>query len=358
MSDRLKAVWSGTPQWDAWLKHHRGSKSEARMLVCQAEVRPFFAPSEWPPETPRADRLTRNGFDHATRTPVDTLPIERRSLGDGELDEIADRLTARQERTDADGEQARLRTKTLTRSDAQREAALNAAANNERPNVADCDDLGTIEVVDPHEEAELEHVGRGQPMMRRRRNVPRQIRVVSLRNDPVGLMAKRHQLGDDHDEAVFRLRVARLYEATYAQAEIGGARGLDPMKDIVDGGMFVMPDTDARIKAQKRLAEFDRALGVDGVAIVRAVLVIKYDIKTLAEAYRGVPATPTAAARNVSYYSTRFQECLDRVGETAGLKPRPTRGRTPRDRFAKMDGMGAGNTALYTAIHRAKVIPR
>jgi hypothetical protein len=346
MSDRLKAIWSGTQQWAAWLRHHRGTKAEARMLSCMAEVKPFHVPSEWPPEAPRADRLTVS-----PAAPTYTANIDRPSIAEGQLDEIAGRLEAKAERDEKEAEEKRRRSKNQSRADALRDAALNAAANNERPNVDDNDELDVIAVVDPHEEMEMEHLGRGSPMLHRKKNAPKQLRVVSLRDDPVGRMAKRGNLADNHEDRDLRLRAARYYESLYARAEIGGARGI-AYREHIDGGRFETPDTDARLLAHRRLGELDGALGVDGVTIVRAVLVTKWELKTLARA-RG-----EANDRYLTFLGFRFRECLDCIATTAGIKQRPHRGHVPRDRFAAMDAPAAGSDALYTAIHRAKVTPR
>jgi len=277
--------------------------------------------------------------------------MDRPSIAEGQLDQIAGRLEARADRDEKEAEEKRRRAKTQNRADAIRESALTAAANNERPNVDDCDDLDVLAVVDPHEETEMENLGRGSPMLHRRRNVPKQLRVVSLRDDPVGRMAKRGNLADNHEDRDLRLRAARYYESLYARAEIGGARGI-AYKEHIDGGRFEMPDTDARLLAHRRLGELDGALGVDGVSIVRAVLVSKWELKTLARS-RG-----DSSDRYLTFLGFRFRECLDCIATTAGIKQRPNRGRIPRDRFAAMDGPGAGTDALYTAIHRAKVTPR
>jgi len=350
MNGRLKAIWSGTPQWDAWLKCHKGSKIELIMVRCAHAMRPFFTVSEWPPDAPRAERLTP-----APVTPTETPPDHLRTVDcrshqiDAVIDDMLGRLRTKAARDAEAAEQKRRRSKTHKRAEAIREAALTAAANNERPNVDDNDDLDVLAVVDPHEEMQMEHIGGGSPMLRRKKTAPKQLRVVSLRNDPVGRMAKRGNLADDHEERDLRLRAARWYESLYARAEIG-ARGI-AYKEHIDGGRFEMPDTDVRLLAQRRLGELDTALGVDGVAIVRAVLVTKWELATLARA-RG-----DTSERYLTFLGFRFRECLDCIAATTGIKQRPNRGRAPRDRFAAMDGAGGSNAALYTAIHRAKVTP-
>jgi hypothetical protein len=391
MSEIVKILpW--TPEWNAWMTYHGGGKESARMMECiTAAVRAraqwlhrllaeilssdipsddveiqehpsgrtvvairgiqrheavfeaaWSAPAQWPPySTPQPDRVTRT----MPAAPDTISSLQRPSITEERYKAVEDRLTAHAERTEREKEQDARRAKTTAGAESALVKALKAVDANEYPDVSTCDDLDIIEVVDPNEEMEMERIGRGPPMLKRKINAPLRRRVVSLREDPVGRMAKRGQLGD-RDERQVRVRASRYYEGLYARAEIGGARGIDPSKDFVDGGTFIMPDTDTRLAAQRLLCDLDAALGGVGVEIIRAVLIYKWTLLMFAESKGG------GHWRQVAYHGDRFKAALDAIAKLAGFKPRPNRPVHHDDRHASA-GELADNPELHRAIKRA-----
>lgn len=393
MSEQLVAISPGATGWNEWLAYHNGTKIHDKMLAAVAAVtrrraqwlqallaeifssdiptadvaiteRPdgsgaiairgvelhtftlkatWLVPSVLPPSRLRRDRVTRR-----EAAPASSLPAagERRSAADGELDAVAARVSVRQERSEKESDVARRRRKSQARAEKVLESALDAAAQNNYPDVEAAEDLGLVLVSDPDEAIELELVGSGPPMTRRK-TTPLRHRVVSLREDVVGRMAKRGQLGMDETERDLRLRAARHYEATYARAEIGGARGINPMQDKVDGGRFATPDTDARLAAQARLRTLDAALGHYGVAIVRAILVAKWDVGKLADTHG------ESGEQGARYYGRRFKECLDCIAAVTGIKQRARPAVGHHDEHAHM-ARAADSLELHRAIQAAR----
>jgi hypothetical protein len=122
MSDRLVPISAGTPQWDAWLKHYRGSKTEMRMLACQRKTRPFLVVAflvvaQGPPETRRADRMRKA----ATAAPIEFG--EHRTLADGEVDAVADHFEKIEERREEETAELKKHRKPVGERNARRAAS-------------------------------------------------------------------------------------------------------------------------------------------------------------------------------------------------------------------------------------------
>jgi len=233
---------------------------------------------------------------------------------------------ARAERNEAERDLQKRRAKDKRRAEVLLEAALLAARNNQVPFVDDADDLRVIEVIDPLEEQELEKLGDGPAMIRRKKVEP-QKRIVSLKTDPLGRMAKWRQLSDHGappdrtaEQIRWREEAGRFYENLYARVEIGGARGIDFTREVVDGGGFATPDTDARLVAQRRFGEINKILG-GHVPLVRAVLLEKRDIAQIAAAQGDESRTNKNRLRN------SFCAALDIIAGHLGFLPRPKRAR-------------------------------
>jgi hypothetical protein len=204
MGDRLISIEAGTPQWDAWLKHYRGTKNEMRMLDCRRQAQSFRVVSEWPPDAPRPD--------HVRPTPA-PAPIEfgeHRTPTDGEVDAVADRLAAVGQRHDEETAEQKKRRKLLGKRAHELEQALEAARFNQRPALDQADDYDAI--VDPNEAEELVLVGKGPPMRIKRLRPKMRLRVVALRDDPIGQLAKRHMLGhgEERDDRLLAAHLAGL----------------------------------------------------------------------------------------------------------------------------------------------------
>jgi hypothetical protein len=255
------------------------------------------------------------------------------------------------ERQKAEAEDNKKRVRAAKKIDDRLHVALVAVQHNDRPMVDELAGFDVIEVADPEEDVKLERVGRGPLMVTRGKAKALRKRVVSLRDDAVGRMAKRGELGNAEERAI-RLRAARYYEGIYYRAEICGTSAIDPRKDIVDGGFFVIADTDVRLAAQAMLRDIDRGLGSEGVAVVRAVLVRKCEIAQFAEE-KGLIVTSRAGRERKRLLRRRFLDCLDGIAKDAGFFPRPAQGRVARDTHLAMADV-RGNPELHRAIRRAE----
>lgn len=137
--------------------------------------------------------------------------------------------------------------------------------------------------------------------------------VRSLRDDPLGRLHARGQLstGDD-PHGMVKLEAGRRWQDLYEAIEIGGARGIDTTKDVVDGGRGPTDQlTDHRLKAAKKLALADQALGQQGRWLVRAVLGQRLFVKDVA-AIMGLPPN----RRSTDYVADRLRECLGTLALT------------------------------------------
>lgn len=273
MTDRLKAISPGTPQWDAWLAHYRGTKSEARMLVCMAEARPFHAISEWPPEAPRADRLTSRSISTAPPSAHSFSIIDCRSHQiDALLDEIAERRAAKLVRDAAENEAAKRQRKATKHAEQTFEAARTAVLEGHEPYCNGAEHLGVARVVDPDDDV-------------------LRTKITALRDDPVGQMHRRGQLLTDEEKkkhtpqsvADGRLEAARRWQVLYECAEIGGAKAIDPSKEPVDGGRFVEPNTEASASARDRLHAVRRKLGFIAISGSQRILAERLLVWVLGE---------------------------------------------------------------------------
>lgn len=246
--NRLKPISPGTPQWDAWLAHYRGTKTYDRMLVCLADARPFLAIAEWPPDMPRAERLTRLQRQPDAKS---LAAVARASVPEGAIDQIAHRLEAKQNRDDAQRKANKQRNKHVARVENTLDRAREAALAGNVPTINDTDVFGTVVVDDPDDRV-------------------RRVKITSLKDDPIGQMHRRGQLLTEDEKqkrvpqivADARLAAARRWQALYERAEIGGARAIDPAKEPVDGGRFVEPDADSGISARDQLRALRPKLGM------------------------------------------------------------------------------------------------
>jgi hypothetical protein len=208
------------------------------------------------------------------------------------------------------------------------ETALADVAERRVPYINGRDDLGVHYVSDPHDA-----------------NGEVRAKIVNLRDDPVGQMAKRGQLGDSITETEMRLKAARRWQRLYELAEIGGARGIDPTRDIVDGGRFEMPDTDARLSAQAQLNELRQALGIVGDRIVTWVLGHKYDLKKV------ILLLGRSGQWEQRALGVRFRECLDTIASELGISIEAKGARGPRRARDVFDE--AARYAWSPQLHRA-----
>jgi hypothetical protein len=167
--------------------------------------------------------------------------------------------------------------------------------------------------------------------------------------------------GEERDD---RLLAARIWQAYYERAEIGGARGLDPSKDIVDGGQFVMPETEQRLRAQEKLHELREAVGkIKELRILGSRLLtwVLGDKKTLTEVadILGIELELTPQEQACLSLAAHLRNCLDIVAGELGIttdasRIGPRRRRRDRyDRDAQAVDRHKKNPALQVAVHRA-----
>lgn len=219
--------------------------------------------------------------------------------------------------------------------------ALAAVREGQLPHLDKSDDYGTRVIEDPFE------------IRRADGSRSKSVKIVALRDDPIGRMHKRGQLerandrdGNDPD---IRLAAARRWQSLYEHAEIGGARGVDFTRDVVDGGTLKLPDTDGRLMAQSELLELDCTLGSEGASLVRRVLGERREIADVAH------QMGAHSDREKRYVGHRLIECLDTLAKEMGLMAsRPARG--PRRAPDEWDKVAAysDQPRLVDAIRRAQ----
>lgn len=123
------------------------------------------------------------------------------------------------------------------------------------------------------------------PQMRERGgeivHIPDRIRVErSLRDDPLGQMHSRKQIGEAQYHA------GRRFQETW-EAAGKSLRSSGDIREHVDGGQIASDGiTDKRMKAGKILAEWRSALGRDAYAFLEAVLIDKRTIRDIADTSR------------------------------------------------------------------------
>jgi hypothetical protein len=127
----------------------------------------------------------------------------------------------------------------------------------------------------------------------------------NLRDDP---LARLHSKGVI-DQAQFD--AARAFQDDWEIAE-RGPRAIDPGKEAVDGGRMPEPVTDEQIAAVKRLSRVDRALGLDGSALTRDILIKRKSYQQIAERRRLYGHSWN------DYFGLRFRECLGRMTTVYG----------------------------------------
>lgn len=329
MARQMQTIEPDTESWRAWLAYHRGTKNELVMLSCRRQGRAFKAWTEFPPEHARADRVTRRAEPPTAARP------DRRSIGEGEIDAIATRMEARAERDAEDTDQRSALRKTSDKRERTRDRALTKVQIGDAPDVEKVAHLGTVAVLDPGEEAEVFAGKRGVHQLAKR------LKVVNLRDDPVGQMAKREQI------TAAQLEAARRWQAWHDAAQIGSVRSFDPTAINVDGGQLREVVTDAHRAAVKRLVSADRQLGERGAMIVRRILGDRMTIVQLG-AIMGV-----STEKELKRLGWRVRECLDTLVKATGVVVEGAASLAPRDEAAMM-AQYAHKPALHRAAHAAK----
>lgn len=177
--------------------------------------------------------------------------------------------------------------------------AMAAVRIGEVPDVGSEEALGTVKIFDPYEERAWRDGHSARPVAR--------VKVVSLRDDPLGRLHARGQV----DEAQYV--AGRKWQEYHHDAEIGTIKAIDTTRDVVDGGAMADAMTDRQFKAIGKMARYDRVLGQEGCALVRLILGQRMFIPQVM-AMHG-----ETSERMSRYFSQRFQECLETLAKEMGL---------------------------------------
>ena len=338
----------GSAEWQAWLAYHRGTKTEMRMLACLVGTpRPWLARSKMPPASPSPAAM-RPSIPQVAGSWAP--PAVHASAPEGRIDQIVERMEVAEIRNAKENETEKRRRKKAKHSDDTLEQALEAAKINRTPYVNGVENLGVLKVADPLEEQEIIRAGRGHFTVKKK-NAPLRERVVSLRDDPVGRMAKRGQLGPP-DERDVGLKAARHWQQFCEQSEIGFASGIDTTRDVVDCSHVPKIDTDQRLMAVEQLKRLSRALGQEGDNLVRRVLAEKLELKQIAVMMGMIGISKKMDEKVLDRLAWRFRECLATIAKHLGYVVETPGRRSPRDRHAAISRF-VGNTELDRAARRA-----
>ncbi len=139
---------------------------------------------------------------------------------------------------------------------------------------------------------------------------PERITVTrTLRDDPLARLHARRQIADADYLA------GRKWQALYERAELGRLMGVDMFRESVDAAPAIPAGTtDERLRAARELARLDRALGIEGCAIVRDVLAFRRFIDEVARR-RGLEGRGDR-----DYLGRRFRECLATLSVELGYR--------------------------------------
>jgi len=288
------------------------------------------------------------GSEKASRAYVYATNLEKHEI-------VANRLEARTALAEAELAEIKKRHK-LQRADKRlREDALAAARENRTPNVDGLDDLDTVSIADPSESETLVRVGKGPPMRITDPKPKQRLRVVSLRDDPVGLMAKRGQLGNDQDREL-RLHAARAWRTLYEASQIGNLRAVDPNFEPVDGGAVGSDISAMQLDAFKRLGELSRVLGRRNTYLVRRILGENMTLKQFAAAEGAPGGSKASREKAVGIYGQRLCDSLDDLAREFRLSAKGAGPQRSRDRFDDT-ARYSHSAALHEAVERAKPRP-
>jgi hypothetical protein len=327
MTRRMIEIEPGSESWNAWIEYHRGSRTELVMIKCRHDAAPFMAWTEFPPDHNSGECVGQVSRPVA----ANTAPIERSFNVERDVEAIAERLEAKAARDSSEMTAADARSEKLKRIDIARERAAAAVQVGNKPKVKDVEDLGFRMIDDPYE------VKNG------RKPKPLRAKLVNLRDDPIGQMAKRDQVKPDQLEA------ARRWQAVYdIAASVGSSGGGDPFAMKVDGGgMISEPVSDAQFGAMKRLQQIDAVLGTFGAMLVRHMLGERMPVGQVAAimGYEG--------ERGANHAGERLRECLDTLVVVLGVEVKGKSRRLPNDAAAELSRF-ANNPLLYQAVNEAR----
>jgi hypothetical protein len=137
------------------------------------------------------------------------------------------------------------------------------------------------------------------------------LRVLrNVRDDPIAHMHQKKRI----DEAQFA--AGRVWQRHRENAEIGGARGIDPTVEAVDGGRFKEPDISKLSAALKQLKRADAALKDYDIPLVYGVLDRNMTITQIAN------SRSLTSGRQIVAMMSHFRTALDELARLWGLAMR------------------------------------
>lgn len=130
----------------------------------------------------------------------------------------------------------------------------------------------------------------------------------ALRDDPLGQMHQRRQIGESQYAAGREFQ--RAWEAAGTPLRSSG-----DIREHVDGGKGASDGiTDQRMAAGKLLAQWRIILGRDGYALVQSVLIDKHTIREVADAGSMMPGKAAT-----TYYGHAFRQQLSALARAMGF---------------------------------------
>lgn len=131
----------------------------------------------------------------------------------------------------------------------------------------------------------------------------------ALRDDPLGLMHARKQIGEA------QYRAGREWQRTHEAAGVGRLRSSGDIREPTDGGQIASDGiTDHQRAALIRLNTWARALGTAGNRLVQAVLADKRSIREIADTGGMMPGKAAT-----TFTGHRFRECLSTLAKMMGF---------------------------------------
>lgn len=125
--------------------------------------------------------------------------------------------------------------------------------------------------------------------------------VLASRDD----ILRRLHASKGIDDAQFA--AGRAWEADWQKAGVGHTSSGGQWRERVQGGGVSQEDlTDKKKNAIDRLGDADRALGIQGCAIVRSFLGDRMNTSGVAIRFMG-----NSSQRSIDYVNRRFRECLE-----------------------------------------------
>ena len=131
----------------------------------------------------------------------------------------------------------------------------------------------------------------------------------NTRNDPLARLHSHHQIDDAQYHG------GRAFQKDFETAE-RGPQAMDPGKEYVDGGLPAEPITEGQRKAVIRLTRIERALGLNGSALIHAVLIQGLNMEQVGSS-RGLKTEA-----ELKYLGRRFREGLETLAVEYNLAQR------------------------------------